>query len=204
MKPNHRVHEPIIPCNPPVCRAHRAKTKPGPLDGDLSKPFWQEGEWLDDFHDIEGDSLPKPWKKTRVKVLWDEEGNRLEGYDPRLQIQRRMEQLQYLQTEMNSRFQAAVQDRRRSLELLSQDLQRKMELALQARRHRCEVLITRLHGLSPTAKLVQGFGYISLHEKPVTDIRQVKEGDPLRIRIHDGEIRVKVTEVHPAPETAET
>ena len=73
MKGNYRVHEPIIPCNPPVCRAHRAEGTPGPLDGDLTKPFWQPGEWLSDFHDIEGDSKPKPWKPTRVKVLWNNE-----------------------------------------------------------------------------------------------------------------------------------
>ena len=52
MKGNHRVKEPIIPCCPPVCRSHRAVGKPGVLDGDLSKPFWQTGEWMDDFHDI--------------------------------------------------------------------------------------------------------------------------------------------------------
>ena len=73
MKGNFRVHEPKIPCNPPVCRSYRAVGKPGTLDGDLSKPFWSTGEWMDDFHDIEGDSFPKPWKYTRVKVLWDEE-----------------------------------------------------------------------------------------------------------------------------------
>ena len=73
MKGNHRVKEPSIPCCPPVCRSHRAVGKPGVLDGDLSKPFWRTGEWMDDFHDIEGDSLPRPWKHTRVKVLWDEE-----------------------------------------------------------------------------------------------------------------------------------
>ena len=73
MKGNFRVHEPIIPCNPPVCRAHRTPVKPGPLDGDLTKSFWQKGEWLTEFHDIEGDSKPKPWKPTRVKVLWDDE-----------------------------------------------------------------------------------------------------------------------------------
>ncbi|MBO6052359.1 MAG: carbohydrate-binding family 9-like protein [Clostridia bacterium] len=73
MAGNKRVHEPIIPCNPPVCRAFRAQGTPFPLDGDLTKPFWQRGEWLTDFHDIEGDSKPKPYKKTRVKVLWDEE-----------------------------------------------------------------------------------------------------------------------------------
>lgn len=73
MKPNPLVREPIIPCNPPVCRACRAVGDPGPLDGDLSKPFWQRGEWLTDFHDIEGDSRPRPWKATRVKVLWNDE-----------------------------------------------------------------------------------------------------------------------------------
>ena len=73
MKGNHRVHEPIIPCCPPVCRSYRAVGKPGVLDGDLSKPFWQVGEWMDDFHDIEGDRLPRPWKHTKVKVLWDDE-----------------------------------------------------------------------------------------------------------------------------------
>lgn len=73
MKPNHRVKEPIIPCNPPMYRSCRTSVKPGALDGDLSKPFWQQGEWITDFHDIEGDSKPRPWKKTRVKVLWDDE-----------------------------------------------------------------------------------------------------------------------------------
>ncbi len=73
MKGNHRVHEPIISCNPPVYRCYRAKGKPGTLDGDLNKPFWETGEWTDDFHDIEGDSLPRPRKYTRVKVLWDDE-----------------------------------------------------------------------------------------------------------------------------------
>ena len=73
MKPNHRIKEPRIPCDPPVCLCRRAKGKPGPLDGDLSKPFWQQADWLSGFHDIEGDALPRPWKETRVKVLWDEE-----------------------------------------------------------------------------------------------------------------------------------
>lgn len=73
MKGNHRVKEPIIPCSAPEYRCFRAKGKPGKLDGDITKPFWQIGEWIDDFHDIEGDSLPRPSKYTRVKLLWDEE-----------------------------------------------------------------------------------------------------------------------------------
>lgn len=73
MKGNPRVKEPIIDRNPPVCLACRAQGTLGTLDGDLTKDFWNAGTWLTDFHDIEGDSHPLPWKKTRVKVLWDEE-----------------------------------------------------------------------------------------------------------------------------------
>lgn len=73
MKGNMRVKEPKIAWNPPVCRSYRAVGKPGKLDGKLNKPFWETGEWMDEFHDIEGDDLPRPWKHTRVKVLWDEE-----------------------------------------------------------------------------------------------------------------------------------
>lgn len=73
MKPNYRVKEPIIDRNPPVYRAFRAAGTPGKLDGDLEKDFWKTGEWITEFHDIEGDTHPKPWKQTRVKVLWNEE-----------------------------------------------------------------------------------------------------------------------------------
>ena len=73
MKGNWRVKEPIIPRNPPVCRSYYTKTALDRLDGNLDKDFWTVGEWMDDFHDIEGDTLPRPWKRTRVKVLWNEE-----------------------------------------------------------------------------------------------------------------------------------
>lgn len=73
MKGNYRVKEPIIKCDPPVYFCHRAKGYIGQLNGDITKPFWKVGEWITDFHDIEGDSLPRPWKETRVKLLWDEE-----------------------------------------------------------------------------------------------------------------------------------
>ena len=73
MKGNHRVHEPIIECQAPVYRAWRAAGKPGKLDGDVTKDFWKRGEWIEELHDIEGDTLPRPWKHTMIKVLWDEE-----------------------------------------------------------------------------------------------------------------------------------
>ena len=128
-------------------------------------------------------------------LMLDAGRNKLEGFRPQIQIERRQERLQYLTAGLQASFSAILEERRRNLELLSQDLRRKMEAAYELRRHRCELLITRLHGLSPTAKLVKGFGYISLNEKPVTSVKEVKAGDPLLIRIHDGQIRTQVTDV---------
>lgn len=73
MKGNFRVHEPIIDRKSPICHAWRTQSKLEKLDGDLTKDFWTPGEWLTEFHDIEGDTLPRPWKQTKVKVLWDDE-----------------------------------------------------------------------------------------------------------------------------------
>lgn len=73
MRPNKNIREPIIVCQPPIYRCHRAKGKLEYLDGNLSKEFWKTGDWIDDFHDIEGDTRPHPAKHTKVKLLWDEE-----------------------------------------------------------------------------------------------------------------------------------
>jgi hypothetical protein len=66
------VPEPKISYAPKhyVCR--RA-TGPLVLDGRLDKPFWASAAWTDEFVDIEGDHKPKPGKRTRVKMQWDDE-----------------------------------------------------------------------------------------------------------------------------------
>lgn len=66
------VPEPKIEFAPKHYICRRA---PGPLemDGRVDKPFWAGAEWTDDFVDIEGDSRPKPAKRTRVKMLWDDD-----------------------------------------------------------------------------------------------------------------------------------
>ncbi|CAM4032699.1 carbohydrate-binding family 9-like protein [Paenibacillus alkaliterrae] len=65
------VPEPNIAFAPKSYICRRAA---GPLllDGRVDKPFWAEAEWTDDFVDIEGDLRPKPAKRTRTKMLWDD------------------------------------------------------------------------------------------------------------------------------------
>jgi len=67
------VREPTIPFAPPhvVCR-HTQLPYIGTPDGMLDKPFWEQAAPISDFHDIEGDTKPRPLKKTEVRMLWDE------------------------------------------------------------------------------------------------------------------------------------
>ncbi|MBQ7707539.1 MAG: exodeoxyribonuclease VII large subunit [Lachnospiraceae bacterium] len=62
-------------------------------------------------------------------------------------------------------------------------------------KHKYELLSIRLNGLSPTAKLVGGFGYIENKDKPVTDIKDVKIGDKLDITIKGGRIETVVESI---------
>ncbi len=42
------------------------------VDGKLDEHVWQDAEWTEYFVDIEGDSKPSPYYKTRAKMLWDD------------------------------------------------------------------------------------------------------------------------------------
>lgn len=42
------------------------------VDGDITKPVWQGAAWTEDFIDIEGEHMPSPTWRTRVKMLWDD------------------------------------------------------------------------------------------------------------------------------------
>jgi hypothetical protein len=50
---------------------HYTKTSPV-IDGDINDAVWGQAQWTDDFQDIEGDSQPRPFLKTRLKMLWDD------------------------------------------------------------------------------------------------------------------------------------
>ena len=88
-----------------------------------------------------------------------------------------------------------LKERKEKLTVLSDGLKQKIQVILEAKKTRCKVLITELHGLSPTAKLVRGFGYITTGDVPIVSVDDVKKGDPVNIRIHDGQIAATVDEI---------
>lgn len=66
------VSEPNINYEPRHYICRRAEG-PLALDGRVDKPFWEAAVWSEDFVDIEGDLKPRPSKRSRVKMLWDDE-----------------------------------------------------------------------------------------------------------------------------------
>jgi Carbohydrate family 9 binding domain-like len=44
------------------------------IDGKLDDDCWALAPWSGDFVDIEGDRKPKPAHRTRMKMLWDDDG----------------------------------------------------------------------------------------------------------------------------------
>jgi exodeoxyribonuclease VII large subunit len=74
------------------------------------------------------------------------------------------------------------------LKHLSELMDMNIRSAFQKYNNRFEVLLAELNGLSPTAKLVGGFGYVTKENKPVKNVADVKPGDDINIRMHDGDI----------------
>ena len=111
---------------------------------------------------------------VRKKLLvLESKRERLGRYDPRVILQRNKDQLARLTDGLHTGIDDVVK----------------------RRKHRLDVQIATLHGNSPTAKLVKGFGYISKEGEPVTSVDEVRTDDELMLSIHDGQIKTKVIDV---------
>lgn len=89
-----------------------------------------------------------------------------------------------------------LKEQKDKIEKIRQNLDNNMQNVFNSKKHSFEVLVTRLHGLSPTAKLVNGFGYISYNGAPLASVKSVKAEDEIRITLHDGQINAKVESVN--------
>ena len=80
-----------------------------------------------------------------------------------------------------------IREKRQRLMDLENRMQARAERIQMEKRHQLQLLIQKFSGLSPLAKLNQGYSYV---EDPrgaaVTSVHQVKPGDPLTIQVSDG------------------
>ena len=120
---------------------------------------------------------------------------RLTAHDPAKLLKERQERLVREDEKLTRLFGEILRERQESLKEQAERLQRNVQEVFRLRLMRWELLTVKLNGLSPTAKLVKGFGYITLDGQPLTSVEAVRPGDALTVRIHDGEVDARVEAV---------
>lgn len=79
------------------------------------------------------------------------------------------------------------------------ELSERMDLSIRQKyqqyQSRLQVLAAKLHGMSPTAKLINGYGYLEHELTPLHSVTQVQTGDDLKIMIHDGTIYTRIEKI---------
>ena len=89
-----------------------------------------------------------------------------------------------------------LQEQKMHLSELEEQIRLIMKNKMILYRHKLELYTKELHGSSPTAKLINGFGYLESQDgEPVTSVQKVKEGDQISLTISDGTILTKVEQV---------
>ncbi len=138
---------------------------------------------------------PKMWIDRRLgrletlKVMLDKNG-------PETKIRERRSRLGILTAVMEKNSpERRLEERRNRLAQECRNMSNLMNNIFTAKKAKCALLIKELEGLSPYAKLVGGFGYISVDNRPVTGIEGISVGDTVSVMIHDGEITAKVVEL---------
>ena len=72
-------------------------------------------------------------------------------------------------------------------------LEESMKRKIERTKNRLALYTERLNGLSPTAKLARGYGYVTdQEEKTVTSVTDVQKGEEIKVTLLDGTIHAVV------------
>lgn len=117
--------------------------------------------------------------------------------------QMKLQQYQITIANFDPRFQ--LQKQKMHLAELEEQIHAVMKNKMTDYQHKLELYTKELHGLSPTAKLINGFGYIEgSNGEPVTSVKKVMEGDRISLTISDGTIITKAEQIKRMDEIKES
>ena len=89
-----------------------------------------------------------------------------------------------------------IRQQRLSLQGMSERLRSLMDRRMAESRHKLELSAARLESLSPLKRLTGGYGYVTdMEGKPVTGVSGRQENELLRIRLRDGALETRITQV---------
>ena len=92
---------------------------------------------------------------------------------------------------------AMVDERRQRLIQLSDRMEAAVDSIFKGKRHSLELYASRLNGVSPLAKLGQGYSYTEFEDgRHLNDISEVKPKDRIKIYIKNGNMKAEVLEVY--------
>lgn len=113
-------------------------------------------------------------------------------------IKEQRERADKLRMQLGYRSSAGrIREKRMRAVSLEEALSRGMEKKLEDRRHRLALLLEQFKGLSPLAKLNQGYSYVeNAQGRAVRHVAQVHPGDELTVNVTDGQIYVWVKDKH--------
>lgn len=113
---------------------------------------------------------------------------------------RKVEQRRYMVQQYQFRLrlkdpQRKLNEKRQQLAGMQERMEAVVRQRLEAARHRLALDSGRLHGLSPLAKISNGFGFVTGPDgKRLDRVKKVNVGDSITVRISDGKLTAQVTE----------
>lgn len=121
---------------------------------------------------------------------------RLDSAAPMMRLQNQRIYVDTLEERLQRCMESCYEERKRSYTQLLGRTQEAFADKFHKRSHRFELLLTRLNGLSPTAKLTGGYGYVETDKGiPVQSVRDLEEQDDIFVTIQDGRIQAKVKKI---------
>ena len=112
---------------------------------------------------------------------------------PEARLTSQLEKIKDIEELMNRTLKDKLQV---TADRLNQDgdrIERAVVRKYELRSNALAVMTERIHGLSPTAKLINGFGYMESDGKPVRSVHDVRPGSDIELTLHDGKIQAVVS-----------
>lgn len=129
--------------------------------------------------------------ERRVEQL-DHKKQILHRFEPGLVLSQTRQELLLYRKQLLQEMQKKVQRQRDANVRRREQLTRNIGQIYTIKRHALAVRTARLNGLSPTAKLIHGFGYVTKQGEAVSDVTALKTGDRITITMKTGEVNADI------------
>lgn len=131
-------------------------------------------------------------KKEKLQKQLEYQSLRLLHASPKYRLEQQRQYMDELHTRLETAVLRCLTTKRERLLQQKTQLRQQMERKYEKSRQELTMRAIRLDGLSPTAKLIHGFGYVEAFDKPVSDITALNAGDVVTITMQKGSKKAEI------------